>query len=221
MILVFVSDKGGVGKTTTVINTAVYLMRKNVNVIIVKADRNNDLFAWRDLRNDAGFKSIPIYEAYGDISTSLNKLKKLCDVLLVDCAGHDSSEFRSSLTIADTVITTVKPSSMLERNTLTAVTEKIRKAQSKHGNPNMQAYVLMTRVSSRKLSSAVALDNELRSDEIWLQPLKTRISEFDVFENAINAGVGVHEVEKASSLNSAKAQIELFAHEIGLLKQLN
>ncbi|EMI5646292.1 AAA family ATPase [Proteus mirabilis] len=218
MILVFVSDKGGVGKTTTVINTAVYLMRKNINVIIVKADKNNDLFAWRDLRNDAGFKPIPIYEAYGDISESLKKIEKLCDVLLVDCAGHDSSEFRSALTVADTVITTVKPSSMLERNTLTAVTGKIRKAQSKHGNPNMKAYVLMTRVLSRKLSSAVALDKELRSDEIWLQPLKTRISEYDIFENAVNEGVGVHEVAKASSLNNAKAQIELFVHEIGIIK---
>lgn len=217
MILVFASDKGGVGKTTTAINMAVMLKRKNKSVIILKADRNRDLFVWSDIRAQAGFSAIPIHEAFGNISDEIKRLEKLCDVVVVDCAGHDSSEFRSALTVADVLLTLVKPSSSLEKNTLTNVTKTVRTAQKQHGNSDLKAHVLMTRIKSHKLQDAVSLENELKSDEIWLQPLKNRISELDIFENAVNAGVGVHEVEKASSLGVAKAQIELIAKEIGLI----
>ena len=40
MILVFTFDKGGVGKTTTVINMVVMLKKKNKSVIMLKVDRN-------------------------------------------------------------------------------------------------------------------------------------------------------------------------------------
>ncbi|EJF7775378.1 AAA family ATPase (plasmid) [Klebsiella pneumoniae] len=217
MILLFASDKGGVGKTTTVINMAVMLKRKNKSVILVKVDKNGDLFVWSTTREKAGFSAIPIYEAYGNISEEIKRLEKLCDVVIIDCAGHDSSEFRSALTVADVLLTLVKPSSSLEKNTLTNVTKTVRTAQKQHGNPDLKAYVLMTRIKPHKLQDAVSLEQELKSDEIWLQPLKNRISELDIFENAVNAGVGVHEVEKASSLGTAKAQIELIAKEIGLI----
>ncbi len=54
-------------------------------------------------------------------------------------------------------------------------------------------------------------------NELWIQPLKTRISELDVYESACNEGAGVHDVSRASSLSTAKAQIELVAQEIGIL----
>ncbi len=217
MILVFASNKGGVGKTTTAINMAVMLKSKNKSVILLKADANHDLFVWSDFRANAGFPAIPIYEAYGNLSNEIKRLEKLCDVLIVDCAGHDSAEFRSALTVANVLLTLVKPSSELEKNTLTKVTETVRKAQLQHGNPELKAHVLMTRIKPHKLQAAVSLEQELKSDELWLQPLRNRISELDIFENAVNAGVGVHEVEKASSLGAAKAQIELIAQEIGVI----
>lgn len=217
MILVFASNKGGVGKTTTAINMAVMLKSKNKSVIMLKADANDDLFVWSDFRANTGFPAIPIYEAYGNLSNEIKRLEKLCDVLIVDCAGHDSAEFRSALTVADILLTLVKPSSELEKNTLTKVTETVRRAQLQHGNPDLKAHVLMTRIKPHKSQAAVSLEQELKSDELWLQPLKNRISELDIFENAVNAGVGVHEVEKASSLGVAKAQIELIAQEIGVI----
>ncbi|MDR8346224.1 ParA family protein, partial [Acinetobacter baumannii] len=57
MILLFASDKGGVGKTTTVINMAVMLKRKNKSVILVKVDKNGDLFVWSTTREKAGFSA--------------------------------------------------------------------------------------------------------------------------------------------------------------------
>lgn len=51
---VFGSDKGGVGKTTTVTNTASMLVSKGRTVGILKSDKNNDLFNWNERRKENG-----------------------------------------------------------------------------------------------------------------------------------------------------------------------
>ncbi|RXA94046.1 peptidyl-arginine deiminase, partial [Yersinia sp. 2105 StPb PI] len=118
----------------------------------------------------------------------------------------------------DTMITLVKASSDFESETLTSVTEKVRMAQK--SNSALQPWVLLTRINPSKprhIKAAIELDKLLRSDSVWIQPLKTRMSELDVFESACNEGAGVHDVSRASSLTKAKAQIELLAQEIGII----
>lgn len=215
---VFGSDKGGVGKTTTVTNTASMLVSKGRTVGILKSDKNNDLFNWNERRKENGLTSIPIHEAYGDISKEIKKLAPRYDYLLADCAGHDSQEFRSALTVADILITLIKPSSSFERDTLTDLTERVRKVQTV--NPKLQPWVLFTRIETSKASKvkdAIELDKVLRSDQVWIQPLKTRLSALDVFESACNEGAGVHDLQRGPSLGKAKGQIELYAIEAGLV----
>ena len=106
---VFGSDKGGVGKTTTVANVASALVSKGKSVGILKSDKNPDLINWNTKRQQNGLPAVPVYEAYGDISKEIKRLSDLHGVLLVDCAGHDSQEFRSALTVADILVTLVKP----------------------------------------------------------------------------------------------------------------
>lgn len=215
-VLVVASDKGGVGKSTTAANLAVMLVHKQKSAILLTADKNKSNVNWGQKRQELGLPAVPVHEAYGDLSGQVRKLSKMCDVLIVDCPGHDSAEFRSALTVADIFITLVKPSSRFETETLTDVTQKVRRAQRDH-NPSMKPHVLIARVKPQKVPDAIELEKELKSDEIWIQPLKTRISELDIFESACNEGAGVHDVEKASSLGKAKAQLELVAQELGLM----
>ncbi|EJH2252552.1 TPA: division plane positioning ATPase MipZ [Serratia marcescens] len=216
--VVVASDKGGVGKTTYVTNTASALANKGKSVAILKSDTNPDLLNWSNRRQANGLPTIPVYEAYGDISKEIRRLSAHIDTLLVDCAGHDSQEFRSAITVADTFITLVKPSSSFERDTLTHVTEKARQAQK--ANPKLQPWVLLTRIETNKLSKvkdAIDLDKLLRSDPVWIQPLKNRLAALDIFESACNEGAGVHDVARGTSLGKAKGQIELIANELGIL----
>lgn len=217
-ILLVVSDKGGVGKSTYVANTGAMLVNKGKSVIILKTDKNPDLLSWNEKRIDNGLLTIPVHESYGNVSNEIKRLSKLCEVLIVDCPCHDSQEFRSALTVSDIVVTLVKPSSDFESETLTSVTEKVRTAQKT--NSALEPWVLFTGINSAKprhRKAAIELDKLLRSENIWIQPLKTRISELDVYESACNEGAGVHDVSRASSLSTAKAQIELVAQEIGIL----
>ncbi|EDQ1914844.1 peptidyl-arginine deiminase [Salmonella enterica] len=217
-ILLVASDKGGVGKSTYVANTASMLVNKKRSVIILKTDKNQEILSWNKKRNANGLLPIPVHEAYGNLVNEIKRLSKLCEVLIIDCPGHDSQEFRSALTVADILITLVKPSSDFESETLTTVTEKVRTAQQI--NPKLQPWVLLTRINTSKprhRTRAIELDKLLREDSIWIQPLKSRIAELDVYESACNEGAGVHDVSRATSLTTAKAQIELVAQEIGIL----
>ncbi|EAA6468348.1 peptidyl-arginine deiminase [Salmonella enterica subsp. enterica serovar Chester] len=217
-ILLVASDKGGVGKSTYVANTASMLVNKKRSVIILKTDKNQEILSWNKKRNANGLLPVPVHEAYGNLVNEIKRLSKLCEVLIIDCPGHDSQEFRSALTVADILITLVKPSSDFESETLTSVTEKVRTAQQI--NPKLQPWVLLTRINTSKprhRTRAIELDKLLREDSVWIQPLKSRIAELDVFENACNEGAGVHDVSRATSLTAAKAQIELVAQEIGIL----
>ncbi|EAP2432278.1 peptidyl-arginine deiminase, partial [Salmonella enterica] len=194
-ILLVASDKGGVGKSTYVANTASMLVNKKRSVIILKTDKNQEILSWNKKRNANGLLSIPVHEAYGNLVNEIKRLSKLCEVLIIDCPGHDSQEFRSALTVADILITLVKPSSDFESETLTTVTEKVRTAQQI--NPKLQPWVLLTRINTSKprhRTRAIELDKLLREDSVWIQPLKSRIAELDVFENACNEGAGVHDV---------------------------
>lgn len=217
-ILLVVSDKGGVGKTTTAANIASMLINRDKSVVILKTDKNKDMLNWGEKRKANGLSPIPIHEAYGNVAKEIIRLSKVCEVLIVDCPGHDSYEFRSSLTVSDIMITLVKPSSDFESETLTSVTEKVRIAQKI--NVNLHPWVLLTRINPSKprhLQTAIELDKILRSDSIWIQPLKSRLSELDVFESACNEGAGVHDVARATSLSKAKAQLELIGMELGIL----
>lgn len=216
--IVFGSVKGGVGKTTTTANIASMLVNRGMSVGILKSDRNPDMLNWSEDRKENELPVIPVHEAYGDISKEIKKLSARYDVLLIDCAGHDSAEFRSALTVADTLITLVKPSSKFERNTLTELTEKVRTAQ--RANPGLQPWVLLTRIETNKntkVKAAIELDKLLRSDPVWIQPLKTRLSNLDIFESACNEGAGVHDVARGNSLGTAKAQLEMIGQEIGII----
>ncbi|AJI85175.1 cobQ/CobB/MinD/ParA nucleotide binding domain protein (plasmid) [Yersinia frederiksenii Y225] len=216
MIILFGSHKGGVGKTTTLVNMAVMLMRRKLKVSIIKADKNDELSEWYGRRKEAGLPVMPLIEAFGNITKEVKRIANISDVVLIESAGHDSAEFRSGLAVADVLITLIRPSSQLEIDTLPKLTTVVRKAQQIE-NPSLRPYVLLTRCKSSPTNlDATTLANALKSDPDWLQPLSQRITQLDVFENAVNEGKGVHEVKKASSLSKAKAQLELVAAELGL-----
>ncbi|MEA7609759.1 hypothetical protein ONJ23_27325, partial [Salmonella enterica subsp. enterica serovar Virginia] len=61
---------------------------------------------------------------------------------------------------ADVLVTLVKPSSAFERDTLTDVTEKVRKAQ--RVNPSLQPWVLLGRIEVMETAPALTRGAGLR-----------------------------------------------------------
>lgn len=213
--IMFGSDKGGVSKTTTTLNLAVYLRFIGKKVVLVKTDINRDIATWKTRRESLGLPEIPVVEAYGDIRAEIKRLSALADVVIIDCAGYDNKEYRYGLLCVDMFISPVKPSSRLENDTLEFVAATVTKA--KQENKSLQAYALFSRIKPHKLKTKIEMARQLTEEGNVLKPLKNYISELDVFEECVNVGAGVHEAERASSLSKAKAQIELLAKELNLV----
>lgn len=215
-VLMLGSHKGGVGKTTLAVNIAVLLINRGKKVIILKADKNDELTDWSARRTAGGGIPIVICGGQGNITEEINKLRRLADVLIVDTAGHDSIEFRSAISISDILLSPVRPSAQVEVDTIAAMTNVVRKAQELN-NPGLKAFIVLDRCKTQYGNTdASELSKSLTSDPLWLQPCKTRISQLDVFEKSFNEGKGVHELKRGSSLGKAKAQIELLIDELAL-----
>ncbi|RUT64126.1 plasmid partition protein A [Morganella morganii] len=214
-VIMLGSHKGGVGKTTLAANIAVLLIKRGKRVIILKGDKNDELSDWLERRTTAGCKPVAIRDVQGNISGEIDKLRKMSDVVIVDTAGHDSIEFRSAISVADILLSPVRPSAQVEVDTIAAMTNVVRKAQELN-NPQLQAYIVLARCKTQYGNTdASELTKSLTSNPIWLQPCKNRISQLDIFEKAFNEGKGVHELKKGSSLGKAKAQVELLIDELG------
>lgn len=215
-VLMLGSHKGGVGKTTLAVNIAVMLASRGKKVIIVKADKNDELTDWAARRHATDRPSIAIRSVQGNVSGEIEKLRKLTNVLIVDTAGHDSIEFRSAISVADILLSPVRPSAQVEVDTIAAMTNVVRKAQEL-SNPRLAAYIVLDRCKTQYGNTdASELSKSLAGDPLWLQPCKTRISQLDIYEKSFNEGKGVHELKRGSNLGKAKAQIELLIDELGL-----
>ncbi|ELY1197715.1 AAA family ATPase [Salmonella enterica] len=215
-VIMLGSHKGGVGKTTLTTHIATLLIKRDKSVIILKGDKNDELSDWLERRTAAGYKPVAIRDVQGNISGEIEKLRKLSDVVIVDTAGYDSIEFRSAISVADILLSPVRPSAQVEVDTIAAMTNVVRKAQEL-SNPKLQAYIVLARCKTQYGNTdASELAKSLASNPLWLQPCKTRISQLDVFEKAFNEGKGVHELKNGSSLAKAKAQIELLTDELGI-----
>jgi len=83
MIISFVNQKGGVGKTTTAINLAIGLKKKNYNLVFIDADPQGSAIQWHAIEGNKSFEILhhpsPIYDyiiidappAIGDISKAI------------------------------------------------------------------------------------------------------------------------------------------------------
>ncbi len=112
MIILIGSQKGGCGKSTIAVNIASSLaLDHDADVLLVDADSQRSVARWvQDRQNRQGLKDIPCVQISGDVRKNLKDLAGRYDHLVVDVAGKDSSELRSGLSVADVLLSPLRPS---------------------------------------------------------------------------------------------------------------
>ncbi len=142
MIILVGSQKGGCGKSTMAVNLACSLvLDANEDVLLVDADSQGSVSRWvQDRQTHSLLKNIPCVQISGDVRITLRDLATRYKYLVVDVAGRDSVELRSGLSVADILLSPLRPS-QYDLDTVPHLSEVYSLA--KDFNQNLRAYLVL------------------------------------------------------------------------------
>jgi chromosome partitioning protein len=110
MIISFLNQKGGVGKTTLSVNVASCLARQGHRVLLIDADKQGSATTWASLREDAPFQVVSMARA--NMARDALKLAQDYDYTIIDGPPHAEEIARSCIVASDFVALPIEPSGL-------------------------------------------------------------------------------------------------------------
>lgn len=194
-VYLFANRKGGVGKTTTAVNLAVHLATKG-KTLLIDADDQKSSFTWFDYREAEDLDCVYLQ---GDLDDIIKTHSKDYEYIIVDCAGRDSREFRSTLKVADKLFIPTQ-TSQADLDVLPFVTDLVDGMQ-KSDNPNLEKYFFISRASTHAKSKDADNTSEYLANKYpSYKVMKARLHERIQFREAFAQSKSVLELKP----NSAK-----------------
>jgi chromosome partitioning protein len=183
MIISVVNQKGGVGKTTTAINLAANLARKNCKLVFIDTDPQGSAVRWHTIENNQAFPikhhPRPIYHQ------DLNELGWDYDHVVIDAPPAIADITQSILAITDLAVIPLSPSPVDMwscDNTLEMVN------QEKNQNTHLQSRLLVCRkIPGTKLGREAKETMGVFNTGIFATEICQRVA----YIEAMNAGVSV------------------------------
>jgi chromosome partitioning protein len=119
--IIFANEKGGSGKSTTAVHTAVALAARGKRVAALDLDtRQRTLGRYLDnraatMKREGVELPMPLHETFdptkdSDIEARLDSLAADADYLVVDTPGRDDDHVRKAISTADTLVTPINDS---------------------------------------------------------------------------------------------------------------
>ena len=110
MVISFLNQKGGVGKTTLSVNVAGCLARQGHRVLLIDADKQGSATTWASLREDAPFQVVSMARA--NMARDALKLAQDYDHTIIDGPPHAEEIARSCIVASDFVALPIEPSGL-------------------------------------------------------------------------------------------------------------
>lgn len=214
MIITVGHIKGGAGKSTVAVNLAAEFTRQGRSVMLVDADPLIETTStWiADRIEDPALRAIPHRAIHNSeenpsIHTSLLEYDAEYETVIVDVAGRDSGELRSSLIVSDLLLVPMPPTqpALDAVEKLLAIVEKA----SQDFNSDLKRLAVLNQVKTHIFSRSAkqALDYLADFD---LPVAGVKLHERSAYERCMSLGRGVVEMDDAK----AKAEIQLLAQEV-------
>jgi len=148
MILAFVGQKGGSGKTTAALAVAAELFARGRRVLLADADPQGSCRTWAAVAAEAG-RDCPTVAGVGPDLARPGQLPALAagyQDVVIDCPPRRADVQRAALTVADLAIVPCGPSAV-DAWALGETLELV--AAARVVRPHLAAVVLLTRIASR------------------------------------------------------------------------
>ena len=205
MIISFVNQKGGVGKTTSAINVAASLKRRNYKIGFIDADPQGSATRWHAVEDNTAFEIMhhPEPITRGEI----DELSQDFDFLVIDAPPAIGDITKSILEVTDLSIIPLSPSS-LDVWSCKGTLEMVDEARQE--NPDLDVKLLInrkipgTRVGREARDSLAVFDIDV---------LDTEICQRVAYIDAMTSGVSVMQYAPSSK---AAEEVESLCDEITL-----
>lgn len=203
MIISFINQKGGVGKTTLSINVAAYLSMKGARVLLIDADKQGSATTWAGLRDDAPFQIVSMARA--NMAKDALHLAAGFDHTIIDGPPHAEEVARSCIIASDFVVLPIEPSGLSTWASDLTV-RQVREAQE------YKEEIKCGFVVSRKIGKTV-IGRDIRNlaGEAEIPILNSEIEQRVHFAESMTMGQTVFEWDAKSQ---AAREIETLAKEI-------
>jgi len=196
-ILTIASTKGGVGKSTFIINLASIFLNEDKKVAVLDADTQNTVSKWNRVREfmiaeGAPLKQMFVASARGNTLLEIAQDKKQQGyTVLIDSPGVDDSNMRAALLRSDYILTLCSPSpvELWEVESLQKILGQLQIIQNRKLPLALIFNKVPTHHSILAISDAIKFfeDNNIIPDYIIKSPIKERV----VFKHSIRDGKGV------------------------------
>ncbi len=203
MIISFVNQKGGVGKTTTAINIGSSLARKNHRVVLLDLDPQGSSIKWHAIEGNQAFDVIhqPTIMLPADVET----LSSTYDFVIIDAPPAIDGVTWKILAASDIAVIPVSPSS-LDLWACTETLRMIQEVQAQH--PVLNAKFLINRkIPGTRAGREIRQALKVFETELFDTELCQRVAYVD----AMKYGVSVMQYDPHSK---AAEEIERFCDEI-------
>lgn len=196
-IITVASTKGGVGKSTFVINLASIILNESEKVAVLDADVQNSVSKWNRIREfmiseGAAIKPMFVASARGETLIEIaNDKSSQGYSVLIDCPGVDDANMRAALLRSDYVVTVcpISPVDLWEVESLLKIVQSLQVIQ----NRKIPVILIFNKVPSRHHENSISeakkffADNNIMPDYIMSNYIKDRV----IFKHSIRDGKGV------------------------------
>jgi chromosome partitioning protein len=203
LVISFLNQKGGVGKTTLSINVAACLSLLGQRVLLIDADKQGTASTWASLRADSAFQVVSLSRE--NMARDAMKLAAGFDFTVIDGPPQAETISRSCIVASDLVVLPIEPGGA-SRWSSDLTIRQVKEAQE------LKQTLKCGFVVSRKISGTVlGRDTRAMASDAGIPTFKTEIEQRIAYAEALTMGKTVFEW---TSRGGAITDIQSLTHEL-------